>query len=312
MTMQQLKVTHINISREKGTVKKPVNGAVVDHLGIRGDAHAGPWHRQVSLIAQGSLDRFHHKTGRKVQPGEFAENLTVEGMELSRVKPLDRFVHKEMILEVTQIGKKCHGDNCAIFREVGKCAMPEEGVFTRVIRGGSLRPGDFLSYQPKTWKGLVVTLSDRAHAGVYPDKSGKKIEEALRKFMNQHFPSPEVYRQVLPDEQHQLVNALNKARSDGYDVVFTTGGTGIGSRDIAPETIRVLMDKEIPGIMEMVRMKYGQDNPNALLSRSIAATMGRTLVYALPGSSKAVDEYLDVILPTLKHSVWMVHDLDAH
>jgi len=312
MTKQQLKVTHINISREKGTIKKPVNGAVVDQWGIRGDAHAGPWHRQVSMIAHGSLDRFHYKTGRKVQPGEFAENLTVEGMELSRVKRLDRFVHKEMILEVTQIGKKCHGDNCAIFREVGKCAMPEEGVFTRVITGGSLRPGDFLSYQSKSWKALVITLSDRAHAGLYPDKSGKKIEEGLRKFMNQLFPSPEVYRQVLPDEQHQLVNALNKARSEGYDVVFTTGGTGIGSRDIAPETIRVMMDKEIPGIMEMVRMKYGRDNPNALLSRSIAATMGRTLVYALPGSSKAVDEYLDVILPTLKHSIWMVHDLDAH
>jgi len=312
MEEQRLKITHINISREKGTVKKPVREAEVDGWGIRGDAHAGPWHRQVSLIAQGSLDRFYHKTGRKVQPGEFAENITVEGMDLTHVKPLDRFVNKQMILEVTQIGKKCHGDDCAIFREVGKCAMPEEGIFTRVIRGGSVRPGDTLSYQPKTWKGLVITLSDRAYAGRYPDKSGKKVEEGLREFMNRHFPHPEVTRQVLPDEQSQLINALNKARAEGCDVVFTTGGTGIGSRDITPETIRVLMDKEIPGIMERVRMKYGQDNPNALVSRSIAATMGRTLIYALPGSSKAVGEYLDVILPTLKHSVWMVHDLDAH
>jgi molybdenum cofactor synthesis domain-containing protein len=312
MTYQQLKITHINISREKGTIKQPVEEAVVDGWGIRGDAHAGPWHRQVSLIARGSLERFYHKTGRKVQAGEFAENLTVEGMELKGVKMLDRFFNKEVTLEVTQIGKKCHGDNCAIFREVGKCAMPEEGIFTRVVRGGTVRPGDSLSHQPKTWKGLVITLSDRAHAGRYPDKSGKKIEAGLREFMNQHFPNPEVTRQVLPDEQHQLVNALNKARSEGYDVVFTTGGTGIGSRDIAPETICVLMDKEIPGVMEMVRMKYGGDNPNALLSRSIAATLGRTLVYALPGSSKAVGEYLDVILPTLKHSVLMVNDMDAH
>jgi molybdenum cofactor synthesis domain-containing protein len=312
MTKQQLKITHVNISSEKGTIKKPVREAVVDGWGIRGDAHAGPWHRQVSLIAQASLDRFHHKTGRKIQPGEFAENLTVEGQDLSRVKLLDRFVNRELILEVTQIGKKCHGDNCAIFREVGKCAMPEEGIFTRVLKGGSIRTGDTLAYQPKTWKGLVITLSDRAHAGLYPDKSGKKIEDSLRTFMRQQFPNAEVSRQVLPDEQHRLVNALNKARSEGFDVVFTTGGTGIGSRDIAPETIRVLMDKEIPGIMEMVRMKYGQDNPNALLSRSIAATMGRTLVYALPGSSKAVDEYLDVILPTLRHSLYMVNDLDAH
>jgi len=312
MEEQRLKITHVNLSREKGTIKQPVNEVVVDGWGIQGDAHAGPWHRQVSLIDRDSLDRFYHKTGRKVQPGEFAENLTVEGMDPGHVKLLDRFAHKEMILEVTQIGKKCHGDDCAIFREVGKCAMPEEGIFTRVLRGGFVRPGEALTYQPKTWKGLVITLSDRAHAGQYPDKSGKKIEEGLREFMSQHFPSPKVSRHVLPDEQHQLINALSKARSAGYDVVFTTGGTGIGSRDIAPETIRVLMDKEIPGIMEMVRMKYGRDNPNALLSRSIAATMGRTLVYALPGSSKAVAEYLDVILPTLKHSIWMVHDLDAH
>ncbi|MFP4622231.1 MAG: molybdopterin-binding protein, partial [Bacteroidales bacterium] len=116
----------------------------------------------------------------------------------------------------------------------------------------------------------------------------------------------------IPDEQHELINLLQDARSQEYDVVMSTGGTGLGSRDITPGTIGVLLDREIPGIMEMIRMQFGKNNPNALLSRSIAGVMGRTLVYALPGSTKAVDEYLEIILPALKHSIFMVHDLDVH
>jgi molybdenum cofactor synthesis domain-containing protein len=312
MKNSRITVTHVNISLKKGTIKQPVQEAVLDSHGLQDDAHAGVWHRQVSMIARQSLDDFYHKTGRKVQPGEFAENLTVKGLDLTGVQLLDRFVNQDLDLEVTQRGKKCHGDDCAIFREVGKCAMPEEGIFTRVVKGGKLKPGDALEYKPKIYKALVLTLSDRAAAGIYPDKSGEKIEKQLNDFWGAHFHHHSVERQVLPDEQDQLHHAMQKARSEGYDVVVTTGGTGIGSRDIAPETARLLMDREIPGVMEMVRMKYGAGNPRALLSRSVAGVMGQTLVYTLPGSSKAVDEYLEVILPTLRHSIFMLHGLDVH
>lgn len=312
MKNSSITVTHVNISLQKGTIKQPVQEAVLDSHGLQGDAHAGPWHRQVSMIARQSLDGFYHKTGRRVQPGEFAENLTVDGLDLTRVQLLDRFVNQDLVLEVTQRGKKCHGDDCAIFREVGKCAMPEEGIFARVLKGGKMNPGDALEYKPKTYKALVLTLSDRAAAGIYPDKSGEKIEKQLNDFLGAHFHHHSVERQVLPDEQDQLLNALQKARSEKYDVVVTTGGTGIGSRDIAPQTARLLMDREIPGIMEMVRMKYGAGNPRALLSRSVAGVMSQSLVYTLPGSSGAVDEYLEVILPTLRHSIFMLHGLDVH
>jgi molybdenum cofactor synthesis domain-containing protein len=305
-------IRSVNLSEEKGTIKKPVEEATIDKRGIRGDAHAGNWNRQISLISENSLAKFYKDTGRRIKPGEFAENLTIEGMDLKGVQLLDRFVGKSVVLEVTQIGKKCHGDNCAIFREVGKCAMPEEGVFTRVIKGGRIEVNDTLTYKPKIYKGLVITMSDRAFSGQYPDKSGKKIESRLREFLKSHFSRWDVESMIIPDEQHELINLLQTARPGGYDLVITTGGTGLGTRDIAPETISVLFDREIPGIMEFIRMQYGKDNPNALLSRSIAGIMGKILVYTLPGSSKAVDEYLEIILPTLKHSIYMVNDLDVH
>jgi len=312
MKNTRITVTHVNISREKGTIKEPVERATLDRWGIQGDAHAGAWHRQVSMISRMSLDHFYHKAGRAIEPGEFAENLTIEGMDLTTIGLLDRFVNKHLVLEVTQLGKKCHGEGCAIFREIGKCAMPEEGIFTRVRKGGTIQPGDKLAYEPKVYRGMVVTLSDRAASGQYTDRSGKKIEEQLNTYLNNHFPRHEVKREVIPDDQGRLINLLQHAKANGYDWVITTGSTGIGSRDVAPETVSILLDKEIPGIMEMIRMKYSGDNPRALLSRSVAGVMNQTLVYTLPGSSKAVDEYLDVILPTLRHSIFMVHDLDTH
>jgi molybdenum cofactor synthesis domain-containing protein len=312
MEENTLTIRSVNISTEKGTIKEPAGQVSIDKFGIRGDAHAGPWHRQVSLMSVKSLENFYERTGRKIKPGEFAENLTIEGMDLTQVHLLDRFVGASVVLEVTQIGKKCHGDNCAIYREVGKCAMPEEGIFTRVIETGALKVNDTMTFQPKTHKCLVITMSDRASSGEYPDKSGEKVEARLREFLGNHFARWEVERRVIPDEQHELINLLQTARFREYDLVMTTGGTGIGSRDIAPETVNILLDKEIPGIMEMVRMETGKNNPNALLSRSIAGIMKRTLVYTLPGSSKAVDEYLEIILPTLKHSIYMVNDLDVH
>jgi len=94
--------------------------------------------------------------------------------------------------------------------------------------------------------------------------------------------------------------------------VITTGGTGVGPRDITPETVAGVFEKIIPGIMENIRMKFGQAKPNALLSRSVAAVGGQTQCYALPGSVRAVDEYMGEILKTLEHVIYMLHGLDVH
>ena len=103
-----------------------------------------------------------------------------------------------------------------------------------------------------------------------------------------------------------------RASGNDFDIIFTTGGTGIGPRDITPEVVKPLLDKEIPGIMESIRIKYGMEKPNALLSRSIAGVMKKSLIYTLPGSVRAVNDYMSEILKTLEHLIYMQRGIDAH
>ena len=122
-------VKSLNISEKKGTTKTPRKEITLTPEGIAGDAHAGKWHRQVSLLAAESIESFEDELGRKIEYGEFAENITTLGFPVHHTKPFDRFVSGDAVLEVTQIGKKCHGTNCEIFQQTGKCVMPSEGIF---------------------------------------------------------------------------------------------------------------------------------------------------------------------------------------
>lgn len=306
------KIISINVSQQKGTTKEPVPSASVTLSGISGDAHAGSWHRQVSLLAVESIDRFGQQAGRAFAPGEFAENLTTHGLELGRCHILDRLSIGEVELEVTQIGKACHGDGCAIYQAVGKCVMPKEGIFTRVIRGGEVKPGDPITRTPRPLKIQVITLSDRASRGEYEDRSGPAIRARLETHFAVGHWAAEVGSALLPDEPAQLRAAIEAAVSVQTDIIFTTGGTGIGPRDITPDVIRPLLTREIPGIMEYIRVKYGASIASALLSRSVAGLVGSTLIYALPGSEKAVQQYMDEILKTLEHSLRMINRIDQH
>ena len=309
MTTKKITVLSVNTSREKGTIKEPVDFINLSDIGVEGDAHSGYGHRQISLLAKESISSFEHKNGRQVKYGEFAENITTEGVLLHKCHPLDRFRNEVVEFEITRIGKECHGDNCSIFREVGQCVMPKEGVFARTIRGGRLKAGDKLEYSPKVISVCIITLSDRASRDEYTDRSGPHTQELVTGFFNGK-QRPIVTEAILiPDDAALLKNAINRMTEHSVDVIFTTGGTGIGPKDITPDTVEPLLEKEIPGIMEMIRIKYGGTKPNALLSRGVAGTIGKTLIYTLPGSVNAVTEYLEVILPTIEHSVLMVHGL---
>lgn len=310
--MTKLEVLSLNVSREKGTVKRPVPEIAIDNLGVVGDAHAGHWHRQVSLLAQESIDRFALQLGRSIGPGEFGENITFRGAPFHSVSPLDRLVFGDVELEVTQIGKECHGSDCAIFQQVGKCVMPTEGLFARVLCKGALRRGDGGEHRPRPFRCMIITLSDRAAAGVYNDRSGPRVRELLDEFFAKRSWHYCAENRVLPDDPEQLRREIMLARQCGVDVIITTGGTGVGPRDITPETIVPLCDKLIPGIVEHLRSKFGQNNPRARLSRAVAGVMGTTQVYALPGSARAVEECLPEILATLDHVVYTLHGLDVH
>lgn len=288
----------------------PVPAILLNERGVDGDAHSGKWHRQVSLLGTESFDKFSQQAGRMLAYGEFAENITTSGIVLYETRPLDRFIIGETELEVTQIGKHCHGDGCAIYREVGNCVMPKEGIFCRVIKGGTVKAGDTVQYLPRIFKVVIITLSDRASAGEYTDRSGPAVEKYVTAYFDSVRSKSSVKRIILPDEAELLKAAIDANRE--ADIIITTGGTGISERDITVDTIEPMLDKKIPGIMELIRMKYGADKPAALLSRSIAGVMGKSLIYTLPGSVKAVEEYMTEINKTLMHSIYMLHNLDQH
>jgi len=159
---------------------------------------------------------------------------------------------------------------------------------------------------------LVITLSDRASKGEYEDRSGPRIKELTKEYFKEIDWRCDVSSKIIPDDKEKLKSVLQKAKEDNFDVIFTSGGTGISHRDITPEVVTEFLDKEIPGIMEIIRIKYGQKKPNALLSRGVAGVAGDSLVYALPGSVKAVNEYLHEIFKTLKHLIFMLHGIDVH
>jgi MOSC domain-containing protein YiiM len=134
-------VASISISKKKGEKKTPIESATlsVDH-GIEGDAHAGNWHRQVSLLAEESIDKMRAK-GLDVGYGDFAENITTLGLVLYEIPVGTKLGIGECLVEITQIGKECH-DRCAIYQATGDCVMPREGIFAQVLRGGNIRKGD--------------------------------------------------------------------------------------------------------------------------------------------------------------------------
>jgi molybdenum cofactor synthesis domain-containing protein len=305
-------VVSVNISKKTGTIKRPVSEITIDHRGVVGDAHAGLWHRQVSLLSQEDIDSFMIEMDREISPGEFAENITVRGVDLNTACILDKLRIDGVEFEVTQIGKRCHGSQCAIFQEVGKCVMPHKGIFCRVVSGGKLRAGDAVEYIPKTLRILIITLSDRAFAGEYSDRSGPKAKEILEEYFSASRWHYEIQSLVLPDDVGRLKGALLKAKGEGVDVIFTLGGTGVGPRDITPETVEAFCDKTMPGVMENIRVKFGSEKPSALLSRGVAGVAGTTQIYTLPGSVRAVSEYLGEIVKTLEHTIFMIHGLDVH
>lgn len=305
-------VVSINVSKDKGTTKTPTPETTIDHDGLNGDAHAGIWHRQVSLLSSESIERFSKEHRRAFHYGDFAENLTTSGLDLSEVRLLDRLIVGESEVEVSQIGKACHEGGCAIFNQIGACVMPKEGIFCRVRKPGRVRTGDPIIHETHTLSVIAVTLSDRANNGVYEDQSGP----LLRQRLTNHFKSSQwraaVDLRLLPDDREKLLELVEEARRTNCSILITNGGTGLGPRDITPDVIRPLLTRELPGIMEYIRVKYSPTLPAAMLSRSLAGMIGTMLVYVLPGSRRAVDEYLDVILSTLDHGLRMIAGFDQH
>ncbi len=288
-------------SERKGTRKTNVGQAEfkVGH-GIVGDAHAGPWHRQVSLLAEESIDKARAR-GLDVKPGDFAENLTTRGINLVTLPIGTRLsVGNEVLMEVTQIGKTCHA-KCEIFRLTGDCVMPKEGVFSQVLVGGLVKESDIIKVNNAT-RIAIVTVSDKGSRGEREDKSAGVIREII-----ENMPVPLgkfVSYSIIPDER-DLISAelLRLSHELAVDLILTTGGTGFGQRDVTPEATLDVIDRQVPGFAEAMRAEGLKYTQKAILSRAVSGIRGKTLIINLPGSPKGVKENLQTILPALPHGI---------
>ena len=306
----KLEIESISIAPERGMIKEGVKEAVVNELGIEGDSHAGNWPRQITLLARESITKFNQEHGTDFDNGQFACNIVVGGLDFSKVALFDRFRFHDVLLEVTKIGKKPHAYNSPVYEKTSTNIMFTEGIFCRVVSTGEIKEGYLGTHIEMPFKIKVITLSDRASKGEYEDLSGPAVTEKLNEFFSELSYHPEIENIIIPDDEELLANRLEEAVEENYLSVFTTGGTGLGPRDITPDVVMDFCDRLLPGVMEMIRVKYGADKPNALLSRSVAGLSKQTLIYALPGSVKAVNEYMSEILRSFEHAVLMARGGD--
>lgn len=296
------KVIATCISTKRGVQKEQVPQiTLVKGYGIEGDAHAGDWHRQVSLLALEKIEDFRAK-GAEVDFGAFGENIVMQGYDLRALPVGTRFRIRESLLELTQIGKECH-THCAIYHQVGDCIMPREGVFTKVLEGGTVQPGDEVEIIPpapdRPFTAAWITLSDKGAAGKREDTSGPLIGEILTEA-----GYDVVEGLLIPDEPVFLKKDLIRlADQRQVNVIFTTGGTGFSPRDTTPEATTEVCDRMAPGIAEAIRAFSMTKTPRAMLSRAVSGIRGTTLIINLPGSPKAVRESLEFVLPSLSHGL---------
>ena len=345
MQEQKGKIVALCISEARGTVKHAVPQVkLIKDYGIEGDAHAGHWHRQVSLLSAEQVEAFNQRIacsnaqilekaklatldakesdniaesdGTKkalIEPaieGTFGENILVSGIDLRQLPVGSTLTAGAVILKLSQIGKECHS-HCQIFHRVGDCIMPREGVFATVKQGGVLSLGMpitvHLPAADAPLRAAVVTLSDKGSRGERVDTAGPRAAELLAA------AGYEVVEQVLlPDVQAKIERELKRlADSRQVDLIITTGGTGMAPRDVTPEATLAVATRSVPGIAEAIRVGSLAITKRAMLSRGVSVLRNSTLIVNLPGSKKAVEEALEIVLPVLEHGIRLAKGTDG-
>ena len=301
----------ICISHIRGIQKSEVAEADLKvDWGIVGDAHAGNWHRQVSLLSYEKIQEFKEK-GAEIVSGAFGENLIVEGYDLGNLPVGSRFrVGDEVELEITQIGKECHS-HCEIYKAMGDCIMPREGGFAKVIKSGHITLGDTITLLPdnpdRPLTAAVITLSDKGAAGLREDKSGPIIVDELKR---EGYEIIETL--ILPDELSLIKkNLIRLSDQRQVNLIITTGGTGFSERDCTPEATMAVATRNAPGIAEVIQAGSMQITRRAMLSREASVIRNKTLIVNLPGSPKAVKESLGFVIDQLEHGIRILTGRDS-
>ncbi len=299
------RVEAICTAARKGGKKSPQPSArfVAGH-GIEDDAHAGPGHRQISILAAEDIEVMRRSGLAELTYGDFAENVILSGVNLEALGLGSRLsLAGDVELGITQLGKECH-QRCAIYRQTGDCIMPRLGLFARVLRGGRVAAGDpaeVLETVPRTHiQAVILTVSDRCSRGEAVDTAGPAVALLLASSLPAH-----VYAvRVVPDDADEITGRL-KHYCDGHsiDLVVAVGGTGFAPRDVTPEAVAGVLHRPTPGLDEAMRRASLEKTPTAALSRGVSGIRNRTLIVSLPGSERAAVENLAAILPALPHGL---------
>lgn len=298
------KIHVISVSDKKGVRKTNVEKAnFIDDFGIEGDAHAGKWHKQISLLALESVNKMVEQ-GLDVKSGDFAENVTTEGLDLLTLPIGTRLEIGDIELIISQLGKVCH-NRCAIYHQAGDCVMPREGIFGVVRGNAELKVGDEIKIHAKQGISVgIITLSDRAAKGERADGTGPALEE----YINNNVEVSFMRRDVIADEPALLDRYLKDfADVQKFDLIITNGSTGVAPRDIAPDATLPLIERRLLGFEEAMRMESYKIKQTAVVSRAVCGIRGKSLIINLPGSPKGAVENLSFVMPAIGHTIDKIH-----
>lgn len=296
-------VKAVCVGKSRGEGKKPAKHAnFIANFGIESDAHAGSGHRQVSLM---SYEKILEVRGQDIviENESFAENLIVEGMDFKALTVGSRLFCNGVLMEITQVGQECRED-CVMQHDKDKtCEHHHSGIYAKVIEGGIILPDDKISVrEPSIFRPLtvaVITLGDR---GLKSEKTDQ-CASVIKQYLEEH--GYEVIEMLeLSDNQEQIEAALIRlADTRQADLILTAGGMGISVRDCVPEATLKVATRNAPGIAEAIRYGSMQITKRAMLSRGVSVLRGQTLIVNLPGTPRAVQDSLDIILEELKNGL---------
>ncbi len=294
-------VISVNLSKVRGVSKHPVDkGILTPDWGLKGDAHGGDWDRQVSLFPVETMALVPKAVRASFEPNTYSENLTIEGLPPENLRIGTVLAIGTVRIKILQIGKSAFEPP-----ESGRpYIVSREGRFGRVLAGGTVKAGDIVEIVeegalPPDAPGIaLVTLSDKGAAGQREDVSGRFL-----RWYATRMGGRVLFSEIIPDEKAEIRAALREGVAAGADLILTTGGTGLGPRDVTPDVTLEIIDREVPGFAEAMRAESLKKTPNAMISRAVSGVAGKSLIINLPGSPKAVAECMEVIFPALRHAI---------
>jgi len=291
----------VNIGKVRGVPKHPVDeGFLTPDWGLKGDAHGGDWDRQISLFPVETMALVPKAIRAAFEPNTYSENLTIEGLPPEKLRVGTVLSIGTARIKILQIGKESYEPP-----ESGRpYIVSREGRFGRVLSEGPVRAGDIVeiaeegAFPPEAPRLVLVTLSDKGARGEREDVSGQFLSWYATRMGGRI-----LFSEIIPDEKAKIKAALFKGIEAKADLILTTGGTGLGPRDVTPDATLEVIDRQVPGFAEAMRAESLKKTPNAMISRAVSGVADKTLIINLPGSPKAVAECMEVIFPALSHAI---------